>query len=93
MKRGKFARALTAVDKLPSELDNAGLPPSFQPLSNQNRLHLGKANVDVIIDQHIVIGIPMDDLIARAVHAAGDNFIAVGPTATQAGFQRGNAGR
>src|SRR3546814_3141864 len=41
----------------------------------------------MIVDQHIVIAVPVADLVRGALHPRGDHFVAVGVAAAQAPFE------
>src|SRR3546814_6435118 len=60
---------------------------SLQPLGAQDRANLVETAFDMIVDQHIVIAVPVADLVRGALHPRGDHFVAVGVAAAQAPFE------
>src|SRR5690606_33654561 len=54
----------------------------------EDHLHLGEALLDVVVDDDVVVGVPVADFGAGAVHAVADDFLAVGAARAQALLER-----
>src|SRR3546814_1596453 len=50
------------ADQIAREADQPDLPPPLQPLGAQDRAHLVETAFDMLVDQHIVIAVPVADL-------------------------------
>src|SRR3546814_16626019 len=59
------------------EADQADLAATLQSLGAQDRLHLVETAFDIVVYQHIVIPVPVADLVRRARHARRDHLVSV----------------
>ena len=69
--------------QIPDKSDQAGLPCPAHAFGGKDLLYLGKAGVEIIVDQDIVITVPMADLAGSALHPALDNLGRIGVAAFQ----------
>ena len=63
------------------------LPPPLEPFRSQNLPNLGKAPFDIVVDQDIVIAIPVADFRFSARHAFADHRIAILRAGVEAAFE------
>ncbi|KIU01691.1 hypothetical protein QU38_00325, partial [Staphylococcus aureus] len=66
------------------ESDQARLARTLQPLGIQDGVDRAIALVGIVIDQHIVIAVPMAHFVGGARHAGVDHFGRVGGAVDQA---------
>ena len=67
----------SAAHQFAHEIDQARLAAALDPLGLENSADRREARVDLVVDDDIVVGIPVADFRARPLHARLDNLRAV----------------
>src|SRR5690242_12038315 len=83
----------SGVLQFADEADDPGLARALEAFGGKDRLHAGEAFFDIVIDQDVVVTVPMADLVLGARHAGVDDLLAVGRPAFEAVSQLGHRGR
>src|SRR3546814_17749632 len=63
------------ADQIAREADQPDLPPPLQPLGAQDRANLVETAFDMIVDQHIVIAVPVADLVRSEERRVGKECV------------------
>src|SRR3546814_14601233 len=74
------------ADEVAGEADQADLAATLQSLGAQDRLHLVETAFDIVVYQHLVIPVPVADLVSRARHARRDPLVALSIPRAQPAF-------
>ncbi|PAV66581.1 hypothetical protein WR25_04797 [Diploscapter pachys] len=64
--------------QLADEADQPGLARALQAFGREDRLHAAEAFLDVVIDQDIVIAVPVAHLVGGACHARVNHLGRIG---------------
>src|SRR3546814_19387924 len=64
------------ADHISREADQPDLPPPLQPLGAQDRADFVEPAFELIVDQQLVITIPVADFVRAALHPRGPLFLA-----------------
>src|SRR2546423_11590535 len=62
---------------------------ALQPLGLENRLHLGKRFVDIVIDHDVIVFRPMAHFMAGTAHSFADDVVGILCRGVQAFFEVG----
>ncbi len=66
---------------------------ALEPLGGEDRCHAREALLDIVVDQDIVIAVPVADFVRRTVHAGLDHLGRIGRAAFEPLAQLGHRGR
>src|SRR5438105_11482438 len=72
---GVARRLVLWTDQVADEGDEADLPRALEALSGDDRAHVGKARIHILVDQDIVVLGPVADLARCTLHAVGDHLL------------------
>src|SRR5579871_3427210 len=82
--KARISASRDRTHHLAHEADQPGLPRAAQALGGEDLADLVEATVDVVVDDHVIVAVPVADLGLRTAHAIGDHVGAVGPARGQA---------